>query len=256
MNPAPGGAAAQQGAVRLGIHAAVDGPPLSASRTHILLITMRIPAVTAAAAALLSLAAPAHAQDVVAAAPAPADSISGNSLQKGTWSLSFMLPGGGGSGAVGAWKMISPRTNLGVFAGLTVNRSESDVGTPLGEREVTDSRTLLDVGVQAKRYVIDRDEVAPFLFGSASIGTARETREDETTYDVRNRVAQGTLTAGAGVEWFPVRRVSVAGYTGLSVHAGLSDSEQGLSDGGDVTYDTTFLGAGTFTSGLTLQIYF
>lgn len=216
---------------------------------------MRNSAVTAAAAALLSLAAPARAQAVVVVTES-ADTLPRSSLRKGTWSLSFALPGDGGSGSVGAWKMVSPRTNLGVFVGLTAARVESDVESPLGEQEVTDSHTMLEVGVQAKRYVTHADEVAPFLFGAASMGTVREDRDDETTFDRQNHVTQGNLAAGAGVEWFPVRRVSVAGYTGFSVHAGLSGSQQDLAAGGEVKYDSTFVSAGTFTSGLSLQIYF
>jgi hypothetical protein len=216
---------------------------------------MRNSAVAAAAAALLSLAAPARAQEVVLVTEG-AEALPRNSLQKGAWSLSFALPGSDRDGTLGAWKMVGPRTNLGVFVGVGAIRSDGETDTPAGERETTETRTSLDVGVQARRYVTDPADVAPFLFGAVSVGTSRQERDDESAYDSRMSGTQAGLSAGVGVEWFPVRRVSISGQTGFTVNAGLSDGAQGLPDGGEATYDGTFMGVGTFTSGLTLQIYF
>jgi hypothetical protein len=68
------------------------------------------------------------------------------------------------------------------------------------------------------------------------------------------------LGAGAelavGAEWFPVRQFSVAGHTG--VRASLSRLDQDLTrpDGTPSDYDAENISLATFTSALSLQIYF
>jgi hypothetical protein len=57
---------------------------------------------------------------------------------------------------------------------------------------------------------------------------------------------------GLGVEWFPARRVSISGETGLSAQLGRQTLEH--NDGQDAR--VTSLNLSTFTSGLSVQIYF
>jgi hypothetical protein len=86
---------------------------------------MRTLSLSAAAAALLLLSAPVHAQDD------GTDTIPRTSLQKGTWSLSFQAPvfGGGGTGEFGVWEMVGARTNLGLVLSVYVRQLENFAGT-------------------------------------------------------------------------------------------------------------------------------
>ncbi|HEY0037938.1 MAG TPA: hypothetical protein VGB66_14675, partial [Longimicrobium sp.] len=69
------------------------------------------------------------------------------------------------------------------------------------------------------------------------------------------RVYGAGLQGGVGVEWFPVRRVSVAGHTGAQVGAFGSDEEV-QTETGPREGNQRMLDAATFTSRLSLQIYF
>lgn len=209
---------------------------------------MHLRITTIAAAALLSLAVPAHAQDT--------DTVPRTSLREGAWSLSFAVPGytsGGGSGELGAWKMVGPRTNLGVTLAASTQRSESS-GAGL---ETTDRRTDLNLNLDVKRYVMQPAEVTPFLLVGAGIGHSSQDREitpggpDHSASGLNGRVR-----AGVGLEWFPVRRVSISGHTGLTVNGGGFDSEGEAPDGTPVPGEADSLFVGTFTSALSLQIWF
>lgn len=201
---------------------------------------------TAAAVCALLVASSLAAQD---AAP---DTIPRTSLQKGTWSLAFDPPayGGVGTGSLGAWKMVGERTTLGVSVGAhtRLGESRSDSLT------VRENIAGVELGLEARRYVAPAREVTPFAAG----GVFAFVTEYDQAYG--NAVAERHLygagvSAGAGLEWFPLRRVSFAGHTGvrLNVHAGELTSHSG---GGQRNARERGLQLATFTSRLSLQIYF
>jgi hypothetical protein len=203
--------------------------------------------VTAAAVCALLAAAPVRAQE---AAP---DTTPRTSLQKGAWSLSFDVPAYGanaGSGSFGGWKMVGERTNLGLIVGIQVsNRDESMDGSEY-DRETT----WLNSGLHLRRYVGTIGEVTPFLAAGINGYAGRSTNRQGTT-SAEVRVFGAGVQGGVGVEWFPVRRVSVAGHTGAQIGIFASDdeveTETGPREGTQHTLDAT-----TFTSRLSLQIYF
>jgi hypothetical protein len=203
---------------------------------------------TLAAAALLSLAVPAHGQDT--------DTVPRTSLREGAWSLSFAAPGyntGGGSGELGAWKMVGPRTNLGFTLIASTQRSESSGGA----LESTDRRTDVTLNLNVKRYVTEPAEVTPFALVGAGIGYSTQDREITPGGPDQNASGyNGGVRAALGLEWFPVRRVSIAGYTGLAVVASGLESESDAPDGTPVPGESDGLFVGTFTSALSLQIWF
>jgi hypothetical protein len=201
--------------------------------------------VTTAVCALLA-AAPGRAQE---AAP---DTTTRTSLQKGAWSLSFDPPvyGGGGSGGLGAWKMVGERTNLGV--GVQINaRSTETRRDSSSTAEITSGVRL---AIEARRYVAPAREVTPFATGGV-FGFVATYDHDSGSGEGEQRVYGAGVSAGAGVEWFPVRRVSFAGHTGvqLDAHRGQSSSSY---PGGQRKARERGLQLATFTSRLSLQIYF
>lgn len=202
--------------------------------------------VTTAACALLA-AAPVRAQE------ATPDTIPRTSLQKGAWSLSFDVPAYGanaGSGSFGGWKMVGERTNLGLIVAIQVSdRDESTSGSDY-DRE----STWLSPGLHVRRYVGTIRDVTPFLAAGINGYAGRSTNRQGAT-SVETRVYGASVQGGVGVEWFPVRRVSLAGHTGAQVQVFKSDDEI-QTDTGPRGGNQRTLDVATFTSRLSLQIYF
>lgn len=211
-------------------------------------------ATLAAAAALLS-AVPAHAQEsaVDDSTLAAADTTPRTSLRKGVWSLSFAAPGyaGGERGEFGVWEMVGARTNLGLTLGVSVVGAEAEGSSG----DATVAETGIDLGVTVKRYVMEPREVTPFLLGSAVIGGNYERREGQQ-YEESSRGVNANLRAGVGVEWFPVRRASLSGHTGFSLFAGRMEHDQELPDGTTRDGETSQMYVQSFTSALSLHIWF
>jgi|GEM_PF-2089651 len=213
----------------------------------------------AAAAVLLSLALPAHGQD----APPPADSAAivaadttpPTSLQKGSWSLSFAFPayGTGQTAEFGAWEMVGARTNLGLV--LKVSVFGQDAGST-GNGDITAATTDVELGANLKRYLMAPRVVTPYLLGSAAIGGRFERREGPGEFDETTRGMNTTARAAVGAEWFPVRWISISGHTGFSAFAGSYETEQDYPDGEHRDSESSVGGFNTFTSGLTVQIWF
>jgi opacity protein-like surface antigen len=197
--------------------------------------------------ALLLLAA-------VRAAPAQEAVSARNGLREGAWSLSFGLPLGGGPEAgagLGAWRMVSARTNLGVELDAYLERA--DLEDPAGrERERETARAAL--GVAARRYLDLGRAVAPFLTGRAGAGLFREAvGGDDVDGTVVARGWGADVRGGAGVEWFPARSVSVSGSTGVGIGFDRTRSRGG-PEPGDAR--STTVSVGTFTTELGFRIYF
>lgn len=223
------------------------------------MIHMRIPAYAAAAAALLSLAGPAAAQN--AAPPADstaivaADTTPRTSLQKGTWSLSFVPPGYGGSGErteFGAWEMVGPRTNLGITLAVSVDGSDTEGSAGGG----TDASTSVSLGASVKQYVMAPRDVTPFLLGGVAIGGAFTRRDRADGFEESSRGMTGNVRAAVGAEWFPVRRMSLSGFTGFTLNATRADVEQTWPGGEEIDGEASYFSFRSFTSALWLQIYF
>ena len=213
---------------------------------------MRTLSLSAAAAALLLLSASARAQD--AATEAAADTMPRTSLQKGTWSLSFQAPvygSGGGTGEFGVWEMVGTRTNLGFTLGISVGGVDVD-----GERDQTEAVTRVGVGLNVRRYLVEPREVTPYLQGTASIGGSYQRRDDSDGYEAEDRGVEAGLEAAVGAEWFPVRRMSVAGHTGFGLFARRFEQHQKSPSGAEFDQDGSSLHVRSFTTGLSVQIYF
>lgn len=201
--------------------------------------------VTAAAVCALLAAAPVRAQE---AAP---DTTPRTSLQTGAWSLAFDLPMAvGGTSRLGAWKMVSPRTNVGVSLLIETRDNE----TRFDSVTATDKDVHLELGVEAKRYFSPAAEVTPFATGGLFGILGRREEDDSGGYDDQRFRGAG-VHAGAGVEWFPVRRISLSGHTGVRLITARNELN-GRYDGDTREARTEGTAFNTFTSRLSLQIYF
>lgn len=205
----------------------------------------------AAAIAALLLASPARAQD----AAAEAETTPRTSLQKGAWSISFLAPVYGGSGQraeFGAWEMVGPRTNLGLTLRLTVGGSE--LGN--GQQETTQAETSVGLGANVRQYLARPRDVTPYVHAAASVAGDYRRREGTGGYEETERGAAGGAEAALGVEWFPVRRMSVSGHTGFTLFARRWDLHLERPDGEDSDSQGRAMFVNSVTSALTLQIYF
>lgn len=210
-------------------------------------MTRATPALLALLALLLLAAGrAAPAQEVVSAR---------NALREGAWSLSFGLPFGGGGpelgAGLGAWRMVSARTNLGVE--LDARFERTDVEDPAGrERERETARAAL--AVAARRYLDLGRAVAPFLTARAGAGLFRDAiGGDDVAGTVVSRGWGADVRGGVGVEWFPARSVSVSGSTGAGIGFDRTRSRGGLEPG---DAESTAWSVGTFTTEFGFRIYF
>lgn len=149
-----------------------------------------------------------------------------------------------GDTQVGAWKMVSERASLGLDVGVALSR-----GGVSGDEDGDRTTLGLTVAPSLKRYGAPLGRFAPYLFGSLPLGLQRAGRGDDADQD--GWTVGGALAAG--LDWFPVRGVS------LGAHAGLQASYMSRSFGGaagqpDVEDATSIFG--TFGSGMGLHIYF
>ena len=183
-----------------------------------------------------------------------ADTVPRTSLQKGSWSLSFIAPGysAGERAEFGAWEMMGPRTNLGITLVIAVDGNDQAGSSGSG----TEASTSVSLGANVKQYVMAPREVTPFLLGSVAIGGAFSRRDRSDGYDDSSRGMTGNVRAAVGAEWFPVRRMSLSGFTGFTLNASRFDVEQTWPDGTEGEGESSFFSFRTFASALWLQIYF
>ena len=211
---------------------------------------LRFPPVLAIAGAL--------ALATSAAAQLPADTT--DALTPGHRALAFNLPNGGGVG-LGFWRVVAPDRARGFFVNLSTSYGHSDFGQVIGPEQSGNSlRVSASVGPQLRRYFARAAPVAPFIQSGLSLGIGydRQTSDNQAggTNESHSWSGSAALTAGPGVEWFPARRVSVSGQTGVGVsgtYSRSSGSSGGISQGHNSSWGVSL---STFVSSLALQIYF
>ena len=141
---------------------------------------------------------------------------------------------------VGLWRMLAERTNFGVEAGAALQRQEigddGDVATGLN----------LTMAPSLKRYGAPAGAFATYLFGSLPLGFHRHGFGD---HGDRTELVLGAR-AGAGLDWFPARSVSVG------AHAGIEAFRASRSTSGTPDSEGSTSRVGTFGSGLSLHLYF
>lgn len=143
----------------------------------------------------------------------------------GNLSLSLGIPSGGNdyaAGAAGLWWMLSDRLNLGFNVGLGF-----DFDDDTRDYEMILAPTL-------RFYLTEGGQIAPFILGQVSLQVFENDFEDMD--------AGFGFTGGLGAELWVLSELSIAGHVGM----------------GFLLYDGRGSSArvGTFTSGLTANLYF
>lgn len=185
----------------------------------------------------LSAAALVLAAGLVAAPAAAQEETGGNALRPGATSVNV---GVSPDATVGFWRMLSGRTALGVSGSVQGIRSE------YGGSEL--SRTLLVVSPQVKQYRATDGAILPYLHGAvfASVtdlgGSSGAAGDDQST-------VLGA-TAALGLDWFPVRRVSLGGHAGLGLLRSSSEFERPQGD-----FRSTSWSLQTFTAAIQVQLF-
>ena len=211
---------------------------------------LRLAAVLALVGAL-AMAAPAAAQ-------APGDSI--DALTPGRRALSFNLPNGGGVG-LGIWRVVAPDRARGFFVNFSGSYGHSSYTDQVGNDNTGNSfRVSVSAGPQFRRYIGRTAPVAPFVQSGLSLGAGYDRMSGRTAggAEQENHGWSGTAAASlaGGVEWFPLRRVSLAGQTGVNLTGGYGRSGGSVGGVGQGHSASWSVGVSTFVSSLALAIYF
>ena len=158
---------------------------------------------------------------------AAADSLRQEPLaERGTWALGFDLRSGEGSG-FSLWRVRSPKTALGLEGAFSWARSDHELDAGPRERDQRYTSLKLQLRPTFKRYRPLRHRVAPYFYAQA-LGGFTDGREEESWYldtTTTSRVELG-VGLGLGADWFPFKRVSIGGRTGLSLRYAFGESKR------------------------------
>ncbi|HEU0301594.1 MAG TPA: hypothetical protein VFR37_19220, partial [Longimicrobium sp.] len=87
-------------------------------------------------------------------------------------------------------------------------------------------------------------------------GSYQRRKDPVVGYEFEDRSLDTGVAAAVGVEWFPVRRVSFTGHTGAELFARRFEQHADGPDDQEFDMEGSSLFLRTFTTALTLQIYF
>ncbi len=165
----------------------------------------------------------------------PAQAQAPQGLARGTLSLEFALPDGGGSN-FGLWNQVGTSTSIGWNVGFTYAKEENE------ESGFSASQLRVSVGPELKEHFSIRPRVAPFYrFGIAGLYDRTTQTQDEVESRGESWGVGGS--AALGVDWFPLDQISIGGHTGFRVD--YLDREE-----------RSQLSVRSFLSQLTMRIYF
>lgn len=171
------------------------------------------------------------------AAGAAADSLpQGPLAERGTWALGFDLPykevivyptGSGSTSGSGfsLWKIRSPETALGLEGAFSWAQSDRELDAGPRKRDRYHSLSL-QLRPTFKRYRPLRHQVAPYFYGQALGGFTDKDEEYWYLDTTIGSMVELGVGLGLGVDWFPFKRVSIGGRTGLSLRYGFGESKR------------------------------
>jgi hypothetical protein len=205
-----------------------------------------------ALAGLLILAAPAAAQGA-------RDTTDALVPGRRAYSFTARTLERGGDAGFGVWRVVSPDRSRGLLINISghVNHGDMEEG-PFATGTNSGAGVSIDLGPRARRYVARSGPLAPFVESGMDVGVAYDWSQgngggsSQSSHSWSPRLG-GMLAAGA--EWFPLRRLSVAGETGFQ--ANVSYLRRSVSGGASAGHDSEWASSlNTFISALTLQLYF
>lgn len=161
-------------------------------------------------------------------------------LREGRTSIAFAIPQSG-STTFGIWKQLSPTRALGLEASALYARRD---------RKQPDSEStefVVSVTPAMKWYRSLSSTVAPYIRASAGVGYSSTKHEQSGNTVDESDGFSVSAGGGIGVDWFPLRSISIGGFTGLNAGYGRTESN-------NLDENSFFLRTGT--SALTMHIYF
>ena len=169
-------------------------------------------------------------------------------LVTGRRSITFNIFSGG-TGSFGVWKMRSEAQNLGVLVDAAIQYRHTAVEGDGNDR--TAVGFSVGVGPELRRYTSVSGRVAPYGFmgGRLGFGYGRTTIEPDLEDDSWNALLSGRI--GLGVDFFPVRNLSIGAQTGVGATLRYAPMDTPFGDADDVAFDI-----GTFGASLGGAIWF
>jgi hypothetical protein len=176
----------------------------------------------------------------LAAVPAAAQDDSAPVQPAGATAVS--LEAGNGY-VVGLWRQTSPRVRAGIEVGTTLSRAGDDVRD--------EDFTNYVVRPTVKLFSSTDGAVRPYtLVGAYAEGYRRRLGFGESDDQVYSTTEIGARV-GAGMEWLPVSRLAIGGHVGVR-----GGYYKNTTDAGSLDLDLEGWSAATFTSGLSLTLFF
>ena len=152
---------------------------------------------------------------------------------------------GAGAGAlVGVWQRLSPRVSLGVQVSAYTSRSE--IESDVFDRDAR--QTSVSVGPALKVYGGPGGAFLPYGFASAFLEFGGSREEIAGAGENEEELDGLGAELGVGIDWFPVRRLSIGGHVGVE-----ANRQSRSTDDDDVDRFTVF---NTVSSGIRVQLYF
>lgn len=186
------------------------------------------------------------------AAIALPDTAEAQAPEQGTWSVGLPLLTEDVGAVFNAGFMATSRLQVGLEIDFQAAEVEQEVNRPtLGFNSAVETQDLA-FGPVLKWYGSGIGPVIPFLRFRGLIGWGNEqiTVEDQPFRETDTTILGGAL--GIGAEWFPIRQLSLSGYTGFDY---TRQTLERLDFDGDAI-ERTGSDFGTFRSALTVTFYF
>jgi opacity protein-like surface antigen len=166
--------------------------------------------------------------------------------ERGRFSISLAVAEGG---QIGIWGRVRP----GVDAGLNFGASYEDIRDEQGSERIR----LLALEPAVKVGLAPEGSLIPYVFGSV-FGEDGRTRiaatvGGATAVAMRTRWRTG-VAIGAGMDWFPVSRLSVGGHVGA--RASRASTTLTIDGVREATGSRNGTSLSTFSSGVRAHLYF
>jgi len=171
---------------------------------------------------------------------------------RGDWSIGIPLFTEDVGTVLNLGRMFTDRLHIGIELDLRAAEIEEDPNQPSAGIDAKVENRDFAFGPVVKWYGSEVGPVVPFLRFRGLWGKASQqfTLGDEVVQEDNTDLWAASL--GIGAEWFPLRALSLSGYTGFQMSRESRDRAE--IDGDQV--ERTTQNAGTFRSALTVAFYF
>jgi hypothetical protein len=172
--------------------------------------------------------------------------------EKGDFSVGILLFTAETGTVMNIGRQWTDRLHIGVeldYRGASIHQEVTNVALGVETRV---SRHDFALGPVVRWYGTPVGPVVPFLRVRAIAGWGDEKFEQAGAEQLREETNTLAASVGIGAEWFPMRQISLSGYTGLQVSRVKTDR---IFPTGEFATQKT-INSGTFRSALSISFYF